>query len=488
MLDDVKKIMSFGLLFSVTCLLPSTTLAGPPPIITAQPLDVAVALGGTATFEVKVTSGTALTYQWYKDGLLDLDVALAGQTSNTLTISNVGLLDPGTFYVVVKNAGGSATSRHASLSIVVLNNAPVGYNDAYSTPEDTPLNIPASGVLANDTDADNNPLSAVLVSNVSRGSLTLSANGQFVYVPNTNYYGSDSFTYRPHDGSVAGNTVTVTINVTPVNDPPVAVSDFETLPEDGSMNIRVLDNDYDPEGASLTVVGAFTTNGTAVVNNSGSGGRVRFTPATNFFGTVVFSYTVSDGTVSASGNVTVTVTPVNDAPVARDDSYTSSEGKAVVVPGTGVLIDGTPGAGVLANDTDVEGDVLSAQLVNTVSNGILVLNADGAFTYTPNPGFGGTDTFTYSATDGSATGNVATVTINVTPVRTPPTITAQRMAPEGFQLEISTSSPATCVILASSNLQDWTPISTNAVTAGTFVFTDAESRNHSARFYRVESR
>lgn len=486
MLDDVKKIMALGLLFSVTCLFPSTTLAGPPPIIVAQPLDVGVALGGTATFEVKVNSQTALTYQWYKAGVLD--ELLGGETSSMLTIGNVGLLDPGAYYVVVRNAGGTVISRQARLSLVILNTEPLGYDDVFSTPEGTPLNIPAPGVLANDADNENNPLSAVLVSNVSHGNLTLGANGQFVYIPNDNYSGSDSFMYRPHDGSVAGNAVTVTINITPVNNPPVAVSDFVTIPEDGSLNVRVVDNDYDPEGASLTVVAAYTTNGTAIVNNSGSGGRVRFTPEPNFHGIVVFSYTVTDGVVSATGTVTVTVTPINDAPVANDDSYTSSAGKPLVVSVTEVPPSGAAGAGVLANDTDVEGDVLSAQLVSTVSQGTLVLNPDGSFAYTPNDGFSGTDSFTYSATDGSDSGNVATVTINVTPVSVPPTITAQRMAPEGFQLEITAGSPVTFVIWASSDLRGWTPISTNAVAAGTMVFTDAESRSYSSRFYRIESR
>lgn len=486
--DDVKKVTSSCLLFAATCLLPSTALAGPPPVIIAQPLDVNVALGGTATFEVKVNSGTAVTYQWFKDEALDVDVVLVGQTSSALTISNVGLADFSAYYVVVRNAGGAVTSRSARLGLLALNSPPVGQPDYFSTQDGGPLLVPAPGVLANDADAENNTLSAVLVDNVTHGSLTLDPSGQFVYVPDANYSGSDSFTYMPHDGLAAGGFVTVTINVTPLNQPPVAESDFVTLPEDGEMNVRVLDNDYDPEGASLTVVAAFTTNGTAVVNNSGSGGRVRFTPEENFHGTVVFNYTVTDGTVSAIGTVTVTVTPVNDAPVSSDDTYTGLKGKTIFVPVSGVLYDGTPGVGVLANDLDVDGDALTAQLVSPVSNGTLVLNPDGSFVYTPNPGFSGADSFTYSATDGSDAGNVATVTIHVAPVSAPPTITAQRMAPEGFQLEISSSASATCVIFASSNLQDWTPICTNAVTAGTFTFTDIDSRNHDARFYRIESR
>lgn len=392
--DDSKKIVALSLRLLPFFLLPAAAIAGPPPVITAQPLDQGVALGGTATFTVTATSGTALSYQWYKDGLLDLDTALPGQTSSTLTINNVGLLDPGTFYVAVKNASGTTYSRHASLSLVLLNNPPVGNNDTYTTLEDTALNITGSGVLANDTDADNNALSAVLVSGVTHGNLTLSANGQFLYVPNTNYYGSDSFTYKPHDGSVAGNTVTVTINVTSVNDPPLARNDSYTLAEDTTLTVSV-----------------------AEPHSAGNGG-----------------------------------------------------------------------VGVLSNDVDVDSDTLSAVLVTDVSHGSLVFNANGTFVYTPHPDYYGSDSFTYRASDGFAMGNVTTVSLTITPVADPATITAQRMTPAGFELEISRKDAAPCVILASTNLQDWTPIFTNAVSAETFIFTDSTAGNFSSRFYRVESR
>jgi len=392
--DDSKRIVVLSLRLLPFFLLPAAAIAGPPPVITAQPLDQGVALGGTATFTVTATSGTALSYQWYKDGLLDLDTALAGQTSSTLTIDNVGLLDPGTFYVAIKNAGGTTYSRHASLNLVLLNNPPVGNSDSYTTPEDTALNVPASGVLANDTDGDNNALTAVLVNNVTHGSLTLGANGQFVYVPSTNYYGTDSFTYTPHDGSVAGNTVTVTVNVTPVNDPPIA----------------------------------------------------------------------------------------------RNDGYSVAEDTSLSVAATGTIANGVSWPGILSNDTDVEGDTLSAKLVGNVSHGSLLLNDNGAFVYTPDPDYSGTDSFAYRVSDGVSLGNIATVTLTVTPVTDPPAITAQRMTPAGFELKISRKDAAPCVILASANLRDWTPISTNSVNAETFIFTDSAAGDFSSRFYRVESR
>ena len=283
----------------------------------------------------------------------------------------------------------------------------VANDDTYSTLEDTALTIPVAGVLANDTDVDGDPMTALLLSNVSNGSLSLNANGSFTYTPNTNYNGTDSFTYVATDGMATGNVATVTINVTAVNDTPFAVNDSTNTLEDVSVTIQVLGNDSDVEGSPLTITGTSTTNGTAVI----SGTNVVFTPSTNFNGTAVFSYTISDGTISATANVTVNVISVNDAPpVANDDTYTTLEDVPLNIPA----------AGILTNDTDVDGDAMTALLVSNVSKGSLNLNTNGSFTYTPNTNYNGSDSFTYVATDGMATGNVATVTINVTPVNDPP--------------------------------------------------------------------
>jgi len=485
--DELTKAAAFCLLLLISVLLPSSSMAGPPPVIYAQPLDQSVALGGTATFTASATSGTALSYQWYKDGVLDLDLKLAGETASTLTIKSVGLLDPGTYYVEVINAGGTVTSRHASLSTVILNAPPVGNNDSFTTPEGMPLFRSAPGILANDTDANGNTLTAVLVSTVKHGSLSLNSNGSFSYSPNPNFNGTDSFAYAPHDGSVTGNVATVTINLTPVNDPPIAVNDYDSVAEDESVNVRVLDNDNDLDGDSLTVIAAYTTNGNAIVTNSGNGGRVRFTPAPNYCGTVVFSYTVSDGTLFSTASVTVTVTPVNDAPVANDDTYTVPEDMRLIIPVVGVLTNGDSGAGVLANDMDVEGDALTAAVVSPVSHGTLALNSDGSFAYTPAPDYNGPDSFTYLARDGSSVGNVATVTINVTPVSDQLRFVSMQMTPSGFELQVA-GDAVPYVISASSNLKEWTPIFTNAIPSRTLVYTDTAAQNHPSRFYRVDTR
>jgi hypothetical protein len=179
----------------------------------------------------------------------------------------------------------------------------------------------------------------------------------------------------------------------------VAVDDATNTLEDTSVTVRVLANDYDPQRGALTIVGTSTTNGTAIV----SGTNVLFTPATNYSGTVVFSYTVSDGTTQAKANVTVTVAPVNDAPAAANDAFSLTQASSLAVAAPGVLV----------NDTDVENDPLSAVLAATPAHGTLALNPDGGFTYTPTNLYFGPDSFTYRASDGSATSAVATVLLNI---------------------------------------------------------------------------
>ncbi len=289
-------------LFALSLLLGSILLpavsraAGPPPLIAVQPLDNIVLKGGTATFIVVATSGTTMTYQWYFAG-----GAINGATAATLTRNNVTASMAGSYYVIVRNASGPVTSRTASLTI--LNSAPTASNDTYNTPEDTLLTVSAPGVLANDSDLDGDTLSALLVTNVAHGTLSLATNGAFYYLPATNYNGSDSFSYRVTDSYATSAVATVTLTVTPVNDPPTAVDDNTFTFKNVSLTIPVLANDFDVDGNSLSITGASSTNGTVVI----SGTNIVYTPALNFVGTSLFSYTISDGSLSDTGLVMVSV-------------------------------------------------------------------------------------------------------------------------------------------------------------------------------------
>ncbi len=316
---------------------------------------------------------------------------------------------------------GGLTSEIATATIAVspANDGPVALNDAYTTPEDNQLVINAPGVLENDTDIDGPfPLTAVLVAGASSGSLTLNANGSFTYTPNLNYNGPDSFTYRARDGSnLVSNVATVTINVTPVNDAPVAVNDAYSTPEDTQLVIAVpgvLLNDTDVDGPLpvVAVLVSSPSNGSLSLNANGS---FTYTPAANYNGPDSFTYRARDGANAESNvaTVSINVTPVNDPPVAANDSYATEENVTLTV---------AVGQGVLVNDTDIDGPLpLTAVIVSQTSSGTVTLNANGSFQYVPVNGFNGIDTFTYRARDGAiAESNIATVTISVGPVNDPP--------------------------------------------------------------------
>ena len=313
------------------------------------------------------------------------------------------------------------TIDHSQTLLVQLassgsNNPPVAANDSYSVNEDTTLSVTAPGVLANDTDVDGNPLSAVLVAAASHGTLTLNANGSFTYVPAANYNGPDSFTYRANDGTANSNTATVSITVNPVNDPPVAANDSYSTNEDTTLSVTapgVLANDTDVDGNPLTaVLVAGPSHGTLTLNANGS---FTYVPAANYNGADSFTYRANDGTANSNtATVSITVNPVNDPPVAANDNYSTNEDTTLSVTAPGVL----------ANDTDVDGDPLSAVLVAAASHGTLTLNANGSFTYVPAANYNGPDSFSYRANDGTANSRTATVSITVNPVNDPPVAVA----------------------------------------------------------------
>ncbi|HVK07445.1 MAG TPA: Ig-like domain-containing protein, partial [Gemmataceae bacterium] len=324
----------------------------------------------------------------------------------------------GTDSFTYRASDGAAQSNLATVTITVspVNDAPAADNDAYSTNEDTPLTVPtATGVLDGDTDVDGDPVTAVLVAGPANGSLTLNANGSFVYTPAANYNGTDSFTYRASDGSLTSNLATVSLTVSPVNDPPVADDEAYSIAEDGTLTVPagtgVLVGDTDVENSPLTaVLVGNVQHGTLTLNANGS---FVYSPAANYNGTDSFTYRASDGSAASNlATVTLTIDPVNDAPVADADAYAVNEDETLTVPA---------GTGVLDGDTDVEGSPLTATLVDNVEHGTLTFNADGSFAYSPGANYHGPDSFTYRASDGSASSDLTTVTLTINPVNDPPT-------------------------------------------------------------------
>lgn len=302
---------------------------------------------------------------------------------------------------------GSLDSNTALVTILVsgTNDLPIATADQFTVPVDGSLVVEtANGVLSNDTDADGDNLTATIVSSTSNGTLSFQSDGSFTYTPDATYHGFDSFTYTAADGVGASAETTVSISVNTIADTSVdaySVNEDQVLTVD--ISTGVLNNDSDVDGDTLTaMIATAPANGIAAMNADGS---FQYQPDDNFNGTDSFTYVVNDGFGnSASTTVTITVIPQADAPVAEDDGFTTVVDAALTIAAAN---------GVSANDTDVDGDSLSVILQNSPANGSIVLNGDGSFTYTPNSGFTGVDSFTYTTSDGTLSSAPATVMITV---------------------------------------------------------------------------
>lgn len=284
-----------------------------------------------------------------------------------------------------------------TLTVTPVNDPPRATADAYSVSVDGTLNVDATrGVLANDSDVDRDVLTAELVSSTTHGALTLRANGSFTYVPQAGYIGPDSFTYQARDAELSSGPVQVSLTVRAGNAAPVANADAYSTPEDVPLTVAaaagVLADDTDADGDILTATVLTTpANGILMLQPNGA---FMYTPNANFHGTDSFTYEARDAAASSGpATVTLTVTSVNDPPVTRADSYQAFDGRTLTVPAA---------TGVLANDSDVDGDTLSATVAMPPAHGMLTLAADGSFTYTPTTGYAGPDSFTYRASDGAA--------------------------------------------------------------------------------------
>lgn len=293
-------------------------------------------------------------------------------------------------------------SNTATDTITVLPQPPVANNDSYAVTENGNLN--GSSVLGNDTDAGNHPLTAQLVTGPAHDAnpFVLNADGTFTYTPAVNFYGTDTFTYVTKDNfGTISNIATVTITINPL--PPVASNDSYTGNENTPINGNsVLANDTDVNNLPLTaqlVTGPAHATG-FVLNPDGT---FTYNSTTNFFGTDTFTYTTKDSLGNISNLATATITIAPTPPVAQNDSYTDT---------LNTILNGTT---ILANDTDINGLALTAQLVSGPTHATsFSLNADGTFTYNPASNFFGTDTFTYQTKDSIGTlSNTATVTITI---------------------------------------------------------------------------
>jgi VCBS repeat-containing protein len=258
--------------------------------------------------------------------------------------------------VQVSDGNGGSDTQAIAVTVTPINDAPVAVDDSYTTNEDTTLTVAAAGVLGNDTDADGDPLSAILVSGPAHGSMTLNANGALSYKPAANYNGADSFTYKASDGQAGSNVATVSLTVTAVNDAPVANDDIagvakgRAITADAQHGVLVNDGDLDGDGLSVSAVNGSAANvGQAVVGTYGSltvntdGSYVYVANKGNLPPHIVaqdsFTYTASDGHGGTStAQLTITITNPGAAYLAGsdgNDTITAGNGPTVLDGGHG---------------------------------------------------------------------------------------------------------------------------------------------------------
>jgi hypothetical protein len=298
----------------------------------------------------------------------------------------------------IRDGNGGLDTATVFVTVTAVADPPAAADDAASVDEDAAVAVP---VLANDSDPDGGSLAVSGFTNGANGTVAQSGD-TLTYTPAADYSGTDTFTYDV-TGAGGTSTATVTVTVNPINDAPVAVDDAATIPEDSSVNVFVLANDTDADGDSV-LINSYTqpTHGTVTAVRS----ELRYEPDADWSGIDSFTYEIRDGNGgTATATVSITVTAVNDAPVAADDAASVDE-------------DGSTAITVLTNDTDADGDALSVSGFTAPANGSVTQNGD-TLTYTPNPDYSGSDSFSYDATDGTSTAT-ATVTVTVNAVNDAP--------------------------------------------------------------------
>lgn len=256
---------------------------------------------------------------------------------------------------------------------------------------------------AEDEDREPEPdeLTFSLQGDVPEGA-SITSGGRFTWTP-TEEQGPGEYTFSVcvSDGQ-ASDCAEITITVNEVNNAPVATPQSIKTVEDTPKAITLMASD--PEGDPLTYI-IVDQPEHGMLRGSANNRVWVYTPDENYYGPDSFTFKVNDGQLdSAPATVTITVDPVNDPPVGAPDAYSLESGKVLTVNAPGVL----------ANDSDVDGDTLTAVLAQGPAHGKLQLNADGSFTYTPNAGFAGTDSFQYRASDGTAQSELVKVTLTVT--------------------------------------------------------------------------
>ncbi|MFM2617234.1 tandem-95 repeat protein [Vibrio alginolyticus] len=327
---------------------------------------------------------------------------LASTNFETIGLESLGLsetqaLTLNDFFTTGIETSGDGSSKP-------LTNSPVSLS---AVEEDSdPITITTEELLSNVNidDADTLVITNVTIES-GNGTLIDNSDGSWTYIPEADDDTEVSFSYDiiDNDGGVINGTAN--LDITPVNDAPIATNDAIQTDEDSQVVIDVLANDSDIEGDDLIITSASVPEEQGIVEIID--GKLVFTPAENFNGNATISYTISDGELEDEAQVSVTVNSVNDAPIASNDTTITEEDSSVTID-------------VLPNDTDIDGDTLSIQSASVPEAQGTVEIVDGKLVFTPAENFHGDAEITYTITDGAltdqATVNVTVNAVNDTPV------------------------------------------------------------------------
>ena len=318
-----------------------------------------------------------------------LTVTEANSEDGTVTINGDGTLEftPNADFFgeavvnyTITDGNGGIDDARVFVTVDNVNDAPVAEDDCVATDLNTPVTIP---VLANDSDVDGDDLSVTTATSPD-GDVAINADGTIEFTPNDGFTGDAEINYTISDGNGGVASAIAKVSVGETSEPPVAADDTATTDEDTPVTIDVLTNDSDPDGDPLEVIEATSPDGDVVINADGT---LEFTPADNFNGPTTITYTITDGNGGTdTAVVDVTVNPVNDGPLAEDDSAETPINTPVTVS-------------VLVNDSDPEGDALTVVSASS-PDGEVVINDDGTLTFTPNDGFTGEAQVNYTISDG----------------------------------------------------------------------------------------
>ncbi|MHB8134650.1 MAG: Ig-like domain-containing protein [Anaerolineaceae bacterium] len=349
--------------------------------------------------------------------------AVTGTLPNFTYTPNPNYFGPDNFSFKANDTHVDSNIATINLTINSVNDVPVADNKIINTPVNTPVGVTLTG-----TDVENSPLTFAVVSGPSHGSLS-GSSPNLTYTPNNGYAGSDSFTYTANDSQATSPVATVSINITSGNQPPVANNQSLTTNEDVDKALDLTGSDPEAQQLTYTVL-TQPAHGSLI----GTAPSLTYHPNANYFGADSFTFKVNDGQVDSNiATISITVTAVNDAPVANNLTIGTAVNQSV---------------GIVLTGTDVENDPLTFSVVVTPIHGNLTGTAPNLI-YTPANNFSGSDSFTYLANDGTDDSTAATVNI---------TVSSGNLPPVAYPQEVSLAEDTAIPVLLSASDPEGAPL------------------------------